>query len=32
MNMPKPKTRIGMINSEKHTCSERGRRMSLKKQ
>ena len=30
--MPKPKTRKGMINSEKHTCSERGRRMSFKKQ
>lgn len=30
--MPKPITRIGMINSEKHPCSERGRRMSFKKQ
>ena len=30
MSMPKPKTRIGMINSEKHPSSERGRRMSIK--
>ena len=31
MSMPKPITRIGMINSEKHPSSERGRRMTLKK-